>query len=886
MGPAGEQDPMRARRMDPGLLLALLLALAAALPLLIGPGIVNTRAGGDAPFLLQRVQQLERNLAAGILPAHWMPDAAYGLGYAFFNYYAALPYYLAALLSRAGCGVLWGIKLTQALGFLLAGGMMYLLARRVGAGRMGALLASAAYTYAPFHLVNVYVRGDALSEFYAAALYPWILWALYGLRQRPTAPRLVLLAASYGLLVLTHNISALLFSPFLVLWLLVEAWSLGRREGWRLLRAGALALGLGLLLSAWFWVPALAEQGLVQLQEQTTGYFHYAGHFRGLDLVQRHLVHDYTLDAQRNPFSLGLAQSLIALLGMGLWLGRLLRRRKVAPVWTLAAVALLVTAWLTTPVSRWVWDHVPLLPFAQFPWRLLALQALFIALLAAQLEGGPRRLSQGASLALIALLAVAGMAGLRPDRLPLHEAEVTPQRLMLYEVYSGNIGTTVRHEYLPREMVPRPYTSAVLLNVGAKPAPLVLQGEVGAAHLLDRSPQREDWQIEALTPALLAFQTTYAPGWAAQVDGRSQPVEPLPGLGLVGLRLEQGSHRVILRWRGTPPRRATLWASLGGLALCGALTLPSILRPRRRRALLWAGGAVALAILWLALAPQRAPRAIAPQGPVVMDFARAPYLHQEPQGIFWGPARLLQTSLSHITLAPGEELVVRLGWERAQPGMRVRLQLVGATAHLWEPSPVWASTEVPLATEDQELRLPTPADLPPGLYVLRLSLWQGEQELEACTARGFGMSILALEPIQVSAGRRATGQEPILGVFGPENVPPVIALVGGQATLRDPRHLEVTLIWRCERQAPLNYFLSLRLNRADGQRVTARDLPPLLGGYPTTLWRPGELITDKIILPIPETELPSGRYELEVVLYDRLTLQGCGMAKIKGIVLP
>ena len=72
----------------------ILIALLAALPLW-GPGMVNTRGGGDSPFLLQRTHQLLANLRAGVFPVRWMPDAAYGLGYPFFSYYAALPYYLA-----------------------------------------------------------------------------------------------------------------------------------------------------------------------------------------------------------------------------------------------------------------------------------------------------------------------------------------------------------------------------------------------------------------------------------------------------------------------------------------------------------------------------------------------------------------------------------------------------------------------------------------------------------------------------------------------------------------------------------------------------------------------------------------------------------------------
>ena len=47
---------------------------------------------------------------------------------------------------------------------------------------------------------------------------------------------------------------------------------------------------------------------------------------------------------------------------------------------------------------------------------------------------------------------------LHPDYLPIRADEITPDRLQLYEAFTGNIGTTIRAEYLPRTMIPRPYT--------------------------------------------------------------------------------------------------------------------------------------------------------------------------------------------------------------------------------------------------------------------------------------------------------------------------------------------------------------------------------------------------------------------------------------------
>ena len=82
-----------------GLLLAslLVIALLAASPLFLNSGFLHTRAGGDSPFLLFRTHQLVTALRDGVFPVRWMPDAAFGLGYPFFNFYAALPFYFAAL---------------------------------------------------------------------------------------------------------------------------------------------------------------------------------------------------------------------------------------------------------------------------------------------------------------------------------------------------------------------------------------------------------------------------------------------------------------------------------------------------------------------------------------------------------------------------------------------------------------------------------------------------------------------------------------------------------------------------------------------------------------------------------------------------------------------
>jgi hypothetical protein len=58
-----------------------------------------------------------------------------------------------------------------------------------------------------------------------------------------------------------------------------------------------------------------------------------------------------------------------------------------------------------------------------------------------------------------------------------------------------------------------------------------------------------------------------------------------------------------------------------------------------------------------------------------------------------------------------------------------------------------------------------------------------------------------------------------------------------------------------------NFTLTLQLQDETGNVVVDRDVKPVGGTYPPTVWGSGEIIRDQHNLLLP-TELPSGRYEL------------------------
>jgi hypothetical protein len=61
--------------------------------------------------------------------------------------------------------------------------------------------------------------------------------------------------------------------------------------------------------------------------------------------------------------------------------------------------------------------------------------------------------------------------------------------------------------------------------------------------------------------------------------------------------------------------------------------------------------------------------------------------------------------------------------------------------------------------------------------------------------------------------------------------------------------------------------VSARLVDRQGQVVASTDAEPVSGAYPTTAWRPGEVVADAYEIPLPPG-LPPGEYSPLVIIYE------------------
>jgi len=124
---------------------------------------------------MMRQLQMEKCLKDRQIPCRWVPDMGYGYGYPLFNFYPPLPYYIGQVFRWLGFAFTTTAKLTFALQFFLSGITMFLLAADLW-GVWGGLLSAVFYVWAPYHSVDVFVRG-AMNEAWAFVWFPLIFWS-------------------------------------------------------------------------------------------------------------------------------------------------------------------------------------------------------------------------------------------------------------------------------------------------------------------------------------------------------------------------------------------------------------------------------------------------------------------------------------------------------------------------------------------------------------------------------------------------------------------------------------------------------------------------------------------------------------------------------------
>jgi hypothetical protein len=250
--------------------------------------------------------------------------------------------------------------------------------------------------------------------------------------------------------------------------------------------------------------------------------------------------------------------------------------------------------------------------------------------------------------------------------------------------------------------------------------------------------------------------------------------------------------------------------------------------------------------------------------------AEAPPAISRPLDIvFDDQLRLAGYSLSDDRPEAGETVTITLRWEPVAPeGEYVAFVhlvnqagegLVGHDAPPLDgryPTSHWTRSSRSQPLPDRH-PLVLPDDLPPGRYRLEVGLYR-PGTLEAVGER------VTLDYLSVGEQVQAALPESPLATFANGTA---LYLCGLHGELRPGGVARLCLAWQSgPRGFEDDYTVFLHLTDAEGHIAQQWDAPPTGGWYPTSYWKPGEVVLDDHTLDLSPM-LPPGRYHLIAGLY-------------------
>ena len=554
----------------------------------------------------------------------WAALANWGYGEARFLFYPPASWTLGAAL---GATLPWGmvpgafcwIVLT------LAGAAMYRLARE-WLPAPDAFFAAVFYALNPYHLLIVYWRS-AYAELLAAALLPLLLLCLlplnepvfaqpdpagsgeprkssgfgeghdfshakssakesasaaegnYGLsrqhRSRPTLWLSLTLAAAW----LTNAPAAVMIhystaGLALVLAAMGAARETGRQPSWdpqiwrplvRTLVGTALAMLLGAGRASFYLLPAIHEQGWVNLSQVLSPGVRPQDNFLFTTIP----------DPDHNRFNLLVsivALAEIVVLAFAMWFSRRWPKKHIGtaalgcPVarsatpgvapqrpWMLLSVWGVGSAILMLSVSNLLWQHLPKFRFVQLPFRwLLCMNAALAMLLTMAAQRWTSRLL--ASAVLLAALILAGY------RIQPPWWDTASDIREMSDALADGTGYEGTDEYVPAG------ADAYELN---KNLPRI-SDDTGAPvpiEMLAWAPTEKHFTVQAAAPQNLTVRLFNYPAWQVVVNGKPTETRTTDVTGLIVIPIAAGDNDVRIHFRRTLDRVAGNVVSLISLAV-------------------------------------------------------------------------------------------------------------------------------------------------------------------------------------------------------------------------------------------------------------------------------------------------------------------------------
>ena len=721
----------RQRVIDWGLFLVLAFSFITAVPLIGRAGLPRDN---QALMYAYRSHEVATVVQAGVLYSRWAPDFVFAYGSPLFNFLAPLPYYLPGYHQAiTESPPITSVKLFMVLSMLAAGTGMYAFVRRRW-GTLAGITAALLYITSPPLLYTLpYITGD-LALLMALGLLPWGLWAL-DLAQIAAQGRWIALAVIILTAYALTDVRIVVVSIPVMLWSVYSTTiaSPSRR------RYALATMGTVVLLTSFFWVPALMERNTIRWTsvrlDPLAGSISLTEAFSPLTGFESNVLNPLP------PRGIGFIAWMMGL--VGILITATVRRHYSSEVVGFALIGLFALV-LTTPLTERLFPDphgfLPLLPY-----HVMMMALVCFCLLGAQIGGWLEMLSPttlhwriAGLLGVCTLTLLAALPGVVPPTWANNGTQVTTIDMLQDELPGYHMATLREGILLPNTVHDLPQPSPSLIpDLAAGTFRRALRQGLSAETRLDpleQGPTQSVYTLVSERAGRADFYMFNWLGWRAELDGGLLGVETsTQGLLRVSLPIARDGGNVVIRLGGTTARDAGWALTFAGLLMMVLLTrwqrrlrrrtLAKIVVPSPQRADLVT--LIVIIIGWGALTT-------ALQANPSLISTNQTETEIVPLRRFWqGGIDLLGFRLTTAQVAPGGTIPVTLYWQASRPVLATYQSEVFLSNSTGEPLIVDAHRNVgyiPTLRWDLEhvvrddFMLQIPAGFPPGDYLLRARL--------------------------------------------------------------------------------------------------------------------------------------------------------------------
>lgn len=580
-------------------LLVIFAGLLAVLPVLIG-GLPYFSHDGAVHAVWY--SNFARQFWAGESYPRWLPAMNENLGSPTFFYYPPVAYYLTVpfyFLSKSDADGWHQLGIAASIAQIASGLCAFVWLKNIARKSSAAAIAAAIYVWMPYHLAFDLYRRAAIAEIWTFVWLPLILYFTHEICVAGKGNRkkgFVGLAICYALLAMTHLPTTLIFSPLPVCYAIFLSEKLSRIKNLFVV-AGAFALGIG--LSAVYLLPALSMQDATHIGEIATGFLYYEKWFL--------VTHLQPWGSEAIYFWTVVVMAALAVCCFFICRRALFNNENNADAFAAARLreakfwlaGVVVCIFMMCPLSKPIYELLPVLQKIQFPWRFNVVACVQAA----------------------ALLALALSAVEKPYFAVLRKTKILALFLVFFSIpYAaaqarraypltrpmpkdvGDIERRLRQnrdqpEYRTAWTTPplekEENLLALAADVGRTADGKLIDWKIvegaGAITIVERKPREICLRVEAESALKFNLSHFYFPNWTAHAveDEAEIKVEPSAPNGLMSVSVPAGKHEFALRLEENAAERGGKIISLFSLILLfGAASffiVKSVFRNRRIR---------------------------------------------------------------------------------------------------------------------------------------------------------------------------------------------------------------------------------------------------------------------------------------------------------------